>query len=137
MRYRIDYQMTHDIDWFFMYEGRAYHAASNGGLLPDFISSTENRELQVMVEDLEPVFTEKLVQDIIGIYGDEADLSTFCEFARKGFISLDRVVLEDNDVSDAFSQYRVIATPAEYHEFPYKEVLKRLPELSHGDIRIE
>lgn len=137
MRYRIDYQMTHDIDWFFIYQGRAYHAASNGGRLPDSISSTTNRELQVMVEELEAVFTVKFPVGIADTYGSEADLSSFCEFAKKGFISLDRVLAVDDYVSDAPCQYRIIAFPSEIQEFPNEQVLKILPELSSGDIQIK
>ena len=39
MKYRIDYEMTHDIDFFFKYKGKYYHAASNGQRLPSFIDS--------------------------------------------------------------------------------------------------
>lgn len=32
--YREDYMLTHDIDWFFCHNGLAFHAASNGGIVP-------------------------------------------------------------------------------------------------------
>ena len=108
MKYRIDYEMTHDIDFFFKYKGKYYHAASNGQRLPSFIDSTDNRELQMKIEHFEDkyeVIWSSYARDLLYEY----DMSSFEFYAKRGFISLDRIVNEDK--SDSSQIYMVIAYP--------------------------
>lgn len=134
MRYRSDYQETHDIDWFFRYKGKAYHAASNGGRLPDDIDSERNRLLQEKLEDVKGVFKVVYEEGIREFYGQGADLSSFEEYAKKGFISLDRCEVEEGKMIDKL-KYRVVVSPAE-GSFNNEEMLKMMPELKEEIIEI-
>lgn len=129
MRYRRDYQETHDIDWFFRYKGKVYHAASNGGLLPDKVDSLKNRTLQEKLEEMPGVFEVEMVQDLAR---QDEDLSSFREYAEKGFISLDR---KEND-GDKLS-YERIAFPVNNQMFSNEDLLKLMPSLNDSEIEIE
>lgn len=129
MRYRRDYQETHDIDWFFRYKGKVYHAASNGGLLPDKVDSLKNRTLQEKLEEMPGVFEVEMVQNLVR---QDEDLSSFREYAEKGFISLDR---KEND-GDKLS-YERIAFPVNNQMFSNEDLLKLMPSLNDSEIEIE
>lgn len=129
MRYRRDYQETHDIDWLFRYKGKVYHAASNGGLLPDKVDSLKNRTLQEKLEEMPGVFEVEMVQNLAR---QDEDLSSFREYAEKGFISLDR---KEND-GDKWS-YERIAFPVNNQMFSNEDLLKLMPSLNDSEIEIE
>ena len=125
MKYRIDYEMTHDIDFFFKYKGKYYHAASNGQRLPSFIDSTDNRELQMKIELFEDKYDVEWSPDARKLL-EEYDLSSFKFYAERGFISLDRVINEDESASSQV--YRVVVRPKDDPNFSDhdKEVLSLL-----------
>lgn len=129
MRYRRDYQETHDIDWFFRYKGKVYHAASNGGLLPDKVDSQKNRMLQENIEDMLGVYEVEMSQNLAR---QDEDFSTFVEYASKGFISLDRS--EDNG---AKPHYHRVAFPVNGEAFGNEELLRLMPLLNDNEIEIE
>ena len=129
MRYRRDYQETHDIDWFFRYKGKVYHAASNGGLLPDKVDSLKNRTLQEKLEEMPGVFEVEMVQNLAR---QDEDFSSFREYAAKGFISLDR---KEND-GDKLS-YERIAFPVNNQMFSNEDLIKLMPSLNDSEIEIE
>lgn len=129
MRYRRDYQETHDIDWFFRYKGKVYHAASNGGLLPDKVDSLNNRLIQEKLEDLAGVYEVRMSERI---QQQDEDFSSFMEYAAKGFISLDRS--EDN--GEDFHYHRV-AFPVNDEAFGNEELLRLMPVLNDNEIEIE
>lgn len=134
MRYRSDYQETHDIDWFFRYKGKAYHAASNGWRLPDAVDSGRNRLLQEKLEDIDGSYEVVYEEGIRELYGQDADLSSFEEYAKKGFISLDRCEDEEGVKNDGL-KYRVVVSPVE-GGFNNEEMLKMMPELKEKEIEI-
>lgn len=129
MRYRRDYQETHDIDWFFRYKGKVYHAASNGGLLPDKVDSLKNRTLQEKLEEMPGVFEVEMVQNLAR---QDEDLSSFREYAEKGFISLDRKENDEEKLS-----YERIASPINNQMFSNEDLLKLMPSLNDNEIEID
>lgn len=129
MRYRRDYQETHDIDWFFRYKGKVYHAASNGGLLPDKVDSLKNRTLQEKLEEMPGMYAVEMA-DNLG--RQDEDLSSFVEYAEKGFISLDRS--EDNG---EIPHYHRVASPVNGEAFGNEELLRLMPLLNDNEIEIE
>ena len=129
MRYRRDYQETHDIDWFFRYKGKVYHAASNGGLLPDKVDSLKNRTLQEKLEEMPGMYEVEMVQNLAR---QDEDLSSFREYAAKGFISLDR---KENDGEKL--SYERIAFPVNDQMFSNEDLLKLMPPLNDNEIEIE
>lgn len=129
MRYRRDYQETHDIDWFFRYKGKVYHAASNGGLLPDKVDSLKNRTLQEKLEEMPGMYEVEMVQNLAR---QDEDLSSFREYAEKGFISLDR---KENDGDKL--RYERIAFPVNNQMFSNEDLLKLMPSLNDNEIEIE
>lgn len=52
--YNIQYQYTHDIDWFFLIGNIPIHCASNGGRVPNIYQAVELQDLQVAVESIQP-----------------------------------------------------------------------------------
>lgn len=129
MRYRRDYQETHDIDWFFRYKGKVYHAASNGGLLPDKVDSLKNRTLQEKLEEMPGMYEVEMVQNLAR---QDEDLSSFREYAAKGFISLDR---KENDGEKLI--YERIAFPVNDQMFSNEDLLKLMPSLNDNEIEID
>ena len=129
MRYRRDYQETHDIDWFFRHKGKIYHAASNGGMLPDKVDSLNNRLIQEKLEDVVGVYEVGMSERVQ--QWDE-DLSSFREYASKGFISLDRS--EDNGEKP---RYHRVAFPVNGEAFDNEELLGLMPLLKDNEIDIE
>ncbi len=101
--YDIDYQRTHDIDWFFKYNDSYYHVASNGGAVPDFIIESENQELQREIRNN----TNHRLAIVVNEQYRHLNLESFEFYARRGFISIDRL-----DYRSFESQnYVVIAKP--------------------------
>lgn len=146
-RYRKDYQITHDIDWFFIYKGKVYHAASNGGLLPDAVYREKNRKLQVEIEKMEATYEIKWSPNLSEFYDvGEEDLGSFEEYAKKGFVSLDRTETEDGDTENENSgklQYHVVAFPGDSFKnqnllefFKKQKLLELMPELKDDAIEI-
>lgn len=129
MRYRRDYQETHDIDWFFRHKGKVYHAASNGGLLPDKVDSLNNRLIQEKLEDVIGVYEVSMSERI---QQKDEDFSSFMEYASKGFISLDRSE-DDGDKP----RYHRVAFPVNGEVFGNEELLSLMPLLNENDIKIE
>ena len=129
MRYRRDYQETHDIAWFFRDKGKVYHAASNGGLLPDKVDSLKNRTLQEKLEEMPGMYEVEMVQNLAR---QDEDLSSFREYASKGFISLDR---KENDGEKL--SYERIAFPVNDQMFSNEDLLKLMPSLNDNEIEID
>ena len=121
MQYSDSYQYSHDIDWFIRINHRFVHVASAGGKLPIMINDRDKlRITQSQVFDLPFLFpTEEIIINTVylnqllfvnvepnqGIL--ETYLSSFINFARKGFISMDRTNI--NDPLDPL--YHVVCSP--------------------------
>lgn len=111
--FTLDYQLTHDIDWFASVCGRMVHAASNGSLIPSraidrdlnysirktIASLTDNRrQYDVITND--GYVRERLLQSQEELGVSDNDLQdaiqtyeeSFVEMARLGFYSFDRVI---------------------------------------------
>ena len=131
MRYRRDYQETHDIDWFFRHKGRVYHAASNGGILPDKVDSLKNRTLQEKIKEIAGGFAVSMAENLSR---QDKDLSSFVEYASKGFISLDR---REEDADGEKAHYKRIAFPANDDSFNNEDLLSLMPVLNDSEIEIE
>lgn len=144
IHYYANYADSHDIDCFFRMGDKAFHFASNGQPIPDFILRNKNIEIQNMVyerlEDGQKEFIvhedaiRKLIrreldgledidnfladerQDIESMVGKYAE--SFVEMARLGFISMD--VDEDGHLW-------VIAEPKDNEHVP-DDILAMLPE---------
>ena len=108
-QYNESYQRTHDIDWFFTCKGKFFHVASNGGKIPAIVKVNENQKLQHYFALQEPNNRGMLV-----VANEENyDLSSFMEYSRRGFISIDR------DEGDYDTQkYHVVARPIEEDKGP-------------------
>lgn len=108
--YDHDYMETHDIDWFCQIGERAIHCASNGGLIPNKVNNrNRNRRIQEIVANMEDVIEnrEEIVVNDEYVYtrlgrnespqAYENYISTFIAMAKKGFVSFDRMIDEDDD----------------------------------------
>ncbi len=116
MKYRTNYQLANDIDWFAEYNGIPLHFASNGCKLPNIIDSSINRNIQRRIEELidtqhhnidiqinkqiRQLFTDKERSDYI---------ASFVTFAQKGFVSLDTLPNHENNENN---RYIVVAYPS-------------------------
>lgn len=144
LHYFANYADSHDIDCFFRIGGDAFHFASNGQPIPDFILRNKNIEIQNAVyERLEYAHGEVNVhkevaetlirRELEGLgntdnfladerYDIESMVSeyaeSFVDMARLGFVSMD--VYEDG-------HFRVIAEPKENEHLP-DDLLAMLPE---------
>ena len=144
VHYYSNYADSHDIDCFFRIGADAFHFASNGQPIPDFILRSKNIEIQNAVyERLESAQGEVNVhkdavnelirreldglEDIDNFLADERyDINlmvekyaeSFVEMASLGFISMD--VDEDG-------RFWVIAEPKEKGKVP-DDILELLPE---------
>lgn len=103
--YEIDYQRTHDIDWFFKYNGKYYHVASNAGSVPDFILESDNQTLQKEIRS-KTNYRSKIV---VNEQYRHLNLESFEFYASWGFVSIDRL----NHNSFENQNYIVIAKPCE------------------------
>ena len=128
--YSLEYLESKDIDWFFQVNGIYVHVASAGGKLPDFINNRERlREIQKHVQSLIPEisiqnltyndsFLDGYVEDMNQLAPNEGGidwrreyLRSFEGFAQRGFISIDRSNLMDNDDPMYHVVCRPIQTP--------------------------
>lgn len=140
--YFSNYAESHDIDCFFRIGDVAYHFASNGQTIPDFILRNMNIEIQNAVYERLPnakgeykVRTEtvkELLHLDTNLPDNNNDLpvgkrnniarmieeyaASFVEMARLGFVSMD---VDDN------GRFQVIAEPQDKVS---DEILKMLPE---------
>lgn len=140
--YFSNYAESHDIDCFFRIGDVAYHFASNGQMIPDFILRNQNIEIQKAVYERLPnakgeykVRTEtvkELLHLDTNLPDNNNDLpvekrnniarmiedyaASFVEMARLGFVSMD---VDDN------GRFQVIAEPQDKVS---DEILKMLPE---------
>ena len=120
--YPIQYQQSMDIDWFFCYNGLFFHVASNGILLPKiknckspfFVNQVENQKVQNRLARL--MSNDEYIPFEIDVRHNPLNLnySSFKEFARMGFVSLDTI---------GKKELHVIARPKEYK---YMELDKHL-----------
>lgn len=144
VHYYSNYADSHDIDCFFRVGDKAFHFASNGQPVPDFILRSKNIEIQNAVyERLESAQGEVNVhkdavnelirreldglEDIDNFLADERGninrmveiyAESFMEMARLGFISMDM---------DEERRFWVIAEPKGDGKIP-DDILKMLPE---------
>lgn len=125
MKYTEDYLRSRDIDWFCVIDGIYVHIASAGGLLPVEINDMEIlRSNQRFVCELADIFTEEEIEVnrtfLAARFGNqdggnqdggnqatEYYLESFLSMARKGFVSLDRTNLADQDDNT----YHVVCKP--------------------------
>lgn len=123
--YRIDYQRTHDIDWFCMIDSVPVHIASNGGLIPPDILARENFAVQTEVYNMPCIFSEDDVvvrEEYIRAraFSNNRNFSkdayrsyvkSFVDMARKGFVSLDRIDVGEPVERSEDERYIVVAYP--------------------------
>lgn len=127
-RYSINYQQLHDIDWFFQSGGKYYHVASNGGEVPSFVERKNNMELQNIIEKIDALIPENEITVIE--HEDGINYESFIRYARKGFISIDKI-------RDAFNaqNYQEIARPIGQTELPDK-IRELIPKTNNHTIKI-
>ena len=142
--YFSNYAESHDIDCFFRIGDVAYHFASNGQTIPDFILRNQNIEIQNAVyerleyaqgeADVHKEVVETLIRreleglgntdnfladeryDVESMVNEYAE--SFVEIARLGFISMD---------VDEEGRFWVIAEPNGKEKVP-DDILRLLPE---------
>lgn len=142
--YFSNYAESHDIDCFFRIGDVAYHFASNGQTIPDFILRNKNIEIQNAVyerleyaqgeADVHKEVVETLIRreleglgntdnfladeryDVESMVNEYAE--SFVEIARLGFISMD---------VDEEGRFWVIAEPNGKEKVP-DDILRLLPE---------
>ncbi len=120
MEYTDDYIYSKDIDWFCIVNGYFVHVASAGGMIPPEINDDEKlKSLQKKVFDApefltdeEIVINHRFLEHKFSNLPDkkiaiENYLSSFKVFAKKGFISLDRT-----DIANQESNiYHIVCMP--------------------------
>ena len=86
--YNIQYQYTHDIDWFFLIGNIPIHCASNGGRVPNIYRAVELQGLQVAVESIKPsrhyVINRASVEQHISQHYRNMDEGIFVELCENG-----------------------------------------------------
>ena len=113
-----------------------YHAASNGGILPAAVDSEKNRIIQEQLENTIGIYQVSLADRLNEWYSQDNDLSSFTDYASKGFISLDRT--EDDRVENNEKlRYHTVAYPLNGEVYSNEEILRLMPELKDGEIEIE
>lgn len=151
--YYYNYVATRDIDCFFKIGDVAYHFASNGQPMPDFIIRNRNIAIQEAVYSLRPktygdvrihkgtirMLIEKEFIDYENITGQNVNLrelyidnvtveeyaASFVEMARCGFVSMD---------VDKEGVYNIIAEPTT-QEVP-DNVMELLPEVDQEHFKL-
>lgn len=158
MRYRVDYQQSHDIDWVGRKGKHPIHVASNGGIIPNNIDSKQNRELLSCVNTLEnflseddivvnrdgirrwlsyvynqlPVPTQK--RDNVQLFEITDEVinryaSSFVKMAKRGFISMDRYDYAHFDNSECLLIAYPKLTKKVYRYWKeHEELYQRLPQ---------
>lgn len=149
IHYYSNYANTRDIDCFFRIGNVAYHFASNGQPIPQFITRNTNIEIQTAVYalqtdstgdvDVNVDYVNGLIQNEIALYDsvqvphEEFSVEqmiinyveSFQEMARVGFVSMD---LDEEGV------FHIIASPT-IQELP-QELFEKLPEVREDEVRI-
>lgn len=149
IHYYSNYANTRDIDCFFRIGNVAYHFASNGQPIPQFITRNTNVEIQTAVYalqtdstgdvDVNVDYVNGLIQNEIALYDsvqvphEEFSVEqmiinyveSFQEMARVGFVSMD---LDEEGV------FHIIASPT-IQELP-QELFEKLPEVREDQVRI-
>lgn len=125
MKYRKDYQLSHDIDWFCRYNNLPLHIASNGSVIPDFVDSSTNRKIQRILGEKQILSSDIEINKDVKKYlqnedGYENYISSFVDFARLGFISVDTITSEKNN------EYLIVAYPKNGKYYDAKE---EIPEI--------
>lgn len=113
-RYREDYMLTHDIDYFFRVDRMVFHIASNGGLLPGFIDRQYNYLAQTYIYRLPSIFDTYLADSemLRVIFNNrELDCEKYCRsfklIASKGIVSMDRI----NALNPSDNSLIIVASP--------------------------
>lgn len=149
IHYYSNYANTRDIDCFFRIGNVAYHFASNGQPIPQFITRNTNIEIQTAVYalqtdstgdvDVNVDFVNGLIQNEIALYDsvqvphEEFSVEqmiinyveSFQEMARVGFVSMD---LDEEGV------FHIIASPT-IQKLP-QGLFEKLPEVREDQVRI-
>lgn len=128
MKYSLNYQQLHDIDWFFQSNGTCYHVASNGGKLPLLVEKKRNIKLQELIEVTPFLISEKEIMVLKHDY--DINYNSFIQYARKGFVSIDKI----RDEFDA-QNYQVIARPTKHIIIP-NEITQLIPKFEGFTLRI-
>lgn len=141
-RYYSNYAESHDIDCFFRVGDVAYHFASNGQRIPDFILKNQNIEIQNAVYELLPnakgacvvrweTIMELLNQELNNLdnndgfpFDDRYDINKIVEDYAASFIEMARLGFVSMDVDDE-GCFHIIAEPQEEIS---DNILKMLPE---------
>ncbi len=97
--------------------------------MPDKVDSLKNRTLQEKLEEMPGMYEVEMVQNLAR---QDEDLSSFREYAAKGFISLDR---KENDGEKL--SYERIAFPVNDQMFSNEDLLKLMPSLNDNEIEID
>lgn len=85
--YRPIYQVTHDIDCFFVMNGWPIHFASNGGVLPSKLGTISDlQDMQIAAQELPSHFDYELNWEYLATLNSE-DFPTEEEIAETGFLS--------------------------------------------------
>lgn len=122
-QFSLDYQLSHDIDWFARIGGISIHAMSFGGKLPDKLDRDWNTENLLATYRIEPFihhifYNDNYISQRLSILDNspntdgkrERYLRHFKEMASRGFWSFDRDLNELN-------VYHLIARPVEDYDF--------------------
>ena len=133
--YYSNYVATRDIDCFFKIGNVAYHFASNGQPIPDFITRKRNIAIQEAIYSLIPktygpvMIHEETIRNLIDYENDNATVeeyaASFEEMARCGFVSMDL---------DKGGVYNIIAKPTK-QEVP-DNVMELLPEVDQEHFKL-
>ena len=140
--FSIEFQRSHDIDWFARIRHIYIHALSFGGLLPDEVNNreknfvilrhsyrmTDNNQIQVVVNDvyierrIRPQAKENNATDFER--RKERYLRHFIDMAKRGFWSFDRDLYDEK-------KYHLIAKPLE-ECIDVQWYDERMPEIEPG-----
>lgn len=140
MKYRIDYQLTNDIDWFAEYNGIPLHFASNGHVIPAVIDSKNNRNIQRKIAEWSNIkrinidsLINKKIRNLLTSDDNLDDyIASFVSFAKMGFVSLDTLCNNENNKN---SRYIIVAYPSNRNNtlnmvFPEFYDMLQMPKLS-------
>lgn len=142
MKYDESYLLTHDIDWFCIINEIPVHVASAGGIIPDVFNIRESlMDMQHKVSKLVDINTDDEIQintvflekHLMGKGRIEDYILSFKEFAKKGFLSIDRTYPQDPDSQE----YHLVCKPTRFYKsitpssvIKYKSTLEEIENLS-------
>lgn len=96
------YQVTHDIDIFFVMNGYPTHLASNGGILPGKLGTiTELQDMQIAVQSLPMQFDYELNYEYLDTL-NPTDFPTEEEMMETGFLETEHYIQFNNRVDIPF-----------------------------------